>query len=165
VRTQAGIVSSLSTVVMLANPRAFLSPCAAMRHNPRVMVKPDQLACPMMGRTAGFHTDKTLGQLGEEGQYVLAPERLGDDHAPRSVNAMNLKNMLGQIEANGRDRRKAPQWRRRQRGTISDGANGPYLGMATVTLHSERKSTPFCDENRSAFAVSRLISGVLFPGG
>jgi len=44
----------------------------------------------MMGRTAGFHPDKTLGQLGEEGQYVLAPERLGDDHAPRSINAMNL---------------------------------------------------------------------------
>ena len=52
----------------------------------------------MMGRTAGFHTDKTLGQLGEEGQHVLAAERRGDDHPPRSVNAMNLKNMLGQIE-------------------------------------------------------------------
>jgi hypothetical protein len=24
-----------------------------------------------MGRTAGFHPDKTLGQLGEEGQHVL----------------------------------------------------------------------------------------------
>jgi len=35
--------------------------------------------------------------------HVLAPESLGDDHAPRSVNAMNLKNMLGQIEANRRD--------------------------------------------------------------
>src|ERR1700730_206372 len=70
------------------------------------MAKLDQLARPMMGRTAGFHTDETLGQLREEGQYVLAPERLGDDHAPRSVNAMNLKNMLGQIEADGRDRRR-----------------------------------------------------------
>jgi hypothetical protein len=27
------------------------------------------------------------------------------------------------------------------------GSTGPYLGTATVTLHSPRKSTPFCDEN------------------
>jgi hypothetical protein len=59
-----------------------------------------------MGRTAGFHPDKTLRQLGEEGQHVLAPQRLGNDHPPRSVNAMNLKNMLGQIEAKSRDRRQ-----------------------------------------------------------
>jgi hypothetical protein len=65
----------------------------------------------MMGRTAGFHTDETLGQLGEEGQHVLAPERLGDNHAPRSVNAMNLKNMLGQIKANSRDRRHRRSFR------------------------------------------------------
>jgi hypothetical protein len=66
-----------------------------------------RIARPMMGRTAGFHPDKTLRQLGEEGQHVLAPERLGDDHPPRSVNAMNLKNMLGQIEAKSRDRRQS----------------------------------------------------------
>ena len=34
-----------------------------------------------------------------------------------------------------------------QRGKIPDRATGPYLGMATVTLPSPRKSTPFCDEN------------------
>jgi hypothetical protein len=27
------------------------------------------------------------------------------------------------------------------------GPTGPYLGTATVTLHSQWKSTPFCDEN------------------
>ena len=64
------------------------------RHHPRVMAKLDKLARPMMGRTAGFHTDKTLGHLGEEGQRVLVPECLDDDHAPRSVNTMNLKHML-----------------------------------------------------------------------
>ena len=64
------------------------------------MAELDQLARPMMGRTAGFHTDKTLGQLREEGQHVLAPKRLGDDHAAKGVDRMNLKNMLGQVEAN-----------------------------------------------------------------
>ena len=48
------------------------------------MAKLDQLARPMMGRTAGFHTDKTLGQLREEGQHVLAPKRLGDDQRPKA---------------------------------------------------------------------------------
>ena len=90
------------------------------------MAKLDQLACPMVGRTAGFHTDKTLGQLGEEGQYVLAPECLGDDHASRSVNAMNLKNMLGQIEANGRDRRQIGDR------LSQDGA--PSEGYSTTTI-------------------------------
>jgi hypothetical protein len=60
----------------------------------------------MMGRTTGFQPDNTRGQLGEESQHLLAPERFGNDHAPTSVNAMNLKkNMLGQIKANCRDRR------------------------------------------------------------
>ena len=27
------------------------------------------------------------------------------------------------------------------------GPTGPYLGTATVTLHSQRKSSPFCKEN------------------
>jgi hypothetical protein len=35
------------------------------------MAELDQLARPMMGRTAGFHTDKTLGQLGEEGLVTI----------------------------------------------------------------------------------------------
>src|ERR1700732_1905938 len=57
-------------------------------------------------------------------QHVLAPERLGDDHAPSSVNAMNLKNMLGQIEANGRDGRqicdRLSHGRRSFRGLLDD---------------------------------------------
>jgi hypothetical protein len=85
----------------------------------------------MVGRTAGFHTDKTLGQLGEERQHVLAPERLGDDHAPRSVNAMNLKNMLGQIDTNGRDRRqigdRLSHGRRSFRGLLNDNHLGTVL--------------------------------------
>jgi hypothetical protein len=43
--------------------------------------------------------------LGEEDQDILAPERLGNDRASTSVNTVNVKNMLGQIKANGRDRR------------------------------------------------------------
>jgi hypothetical protein len=42
---------------------------------------------------------------------------------------------------------EAPQWHHRQQGRIPDGPTGPDLGMATVTLQSPQKSTPFCGEN------------------
>jgi hypothetical protein len=48
-----------------------------------------------VGQTAGFHTDKTSGPLFEEGHHVVAPKRFGDGHLPSSVNAMNLKKLLG----------------------------------------------------------------------
>ena len=95
------------------------------------MAELDQLARPMMGRTAGFHTDKTLGQLREEGQHVLAPKRLGDDHPAKGADRMNLKDMLGQIEANGRDRRqigdRLSHGRRSFRGLLNDNHLGTAL--------------------------------------
>jgi hypothetical protein len=63
--------------------------------HPRVMAELDQLTRPMMGRTAGFHPDKTLGQLREEAQHDLALQRLGHNHAANGVDRMNLKDMLG----------------------------------------------------------------------
>ena len=80
--------------------------------------------------TAQFCFDKTLGQSGEEGQHVLAAERLGDDHPPRSVNAMNLKNMLGQIEANSRDRRQIGDRLSHGRRSLRRLLNDNHLGTA-----------------------------------
>jgi hypothetical protein len=58
-------------------------------------------------------------------------QAFGDDHAPRSVNAMNLKNMLGQIKANGRDRRqigdKLSHGWRSFRGLLNDNQLGTIL--------------------------------------
>ena len=104
------------------------------RHHPWVMAELNQLARPMMGQTAGFHTDKTLGQLRKEDQHVLAPKRLGDDHAAKGVDRMNLKNMLGQIEANSRDRRqigdRLSHGRRSFRGLLNDNHLGIALNRA-----------------------------------
>ena len=49
-------------------------------------------------------TDVTRRQRSEELQQLIAPDRFGDNHASRSFNAIDLKNVLGQIEPNGRDR-------------------------------------------------------------
>jgi hypothetical protein len=54
-----------------------------------------------MGGATGFNTDKTLGHLGEEGQHIPAPQRPGHNHAACRVDTMNLKDVLGQIKADG----------------------------------------------------------------
>ena len=61
---------------------------------------------PVMRRPSGFEPDKAGGQRSEELQQLVAPDRLGDHHPPRGINAMNLKDVLGQIEPNGGDRRQ-----------------------------------------------------------
>jgi hypothetical protein len=70
------------------------------------MAKLDQLARPMMRRPAGLEPHQARRQQSEKLQQLVAPDRLGDHNAPRSINAMNLKDVLGQIEPYGRGRRK-----------------------------------------------------------
>ena len=45
------------------------------------------------------------GKRSEKLQQLVAPDRLGDHNATGSINAVNLKDVLGQIEPNGGDRR------------------------------------------------------------
>jgi hypothetical protein len=62
------------------------------------MAKLDQLARPMMRRPRSLEPHPTRRQRSEKLQQLIAPDRLGDHNAPRSINAMDLKNVLGQIE-------------------------------------------------------------------
>jgi hypothetical protein len=62
------------------------------------MAKLDQLARPMMRRPGGIEPDNTGGQRSKKLQQLVAPHRLGDHNTPRSINAVNLKDVLGQIE-------------------------------------------------------------------
>jgi len=70
------------------------------------MAKLDQLARPVMRRTASLEPDKAGRKRIEELQYLAAPDRPGLDNAPQSINAVNLKEVLGEVAADGRDRRK-----------------------------------------------------------
>jgi hypothetical protein len=67
------------------------------------MTKLDQLARPVMRRPAGLEPHNTRRQRREELQQLAAPDRLGHNNASRRVGAMNLKDVLGQIEPNGRN--------------------------------------------------------------
>jgi hypothetical protein len=60
----------------------------------------------MVRRTAGLEPNNGPRKGGEELQQLVAPHGFVDDDVPISVDAMNLKDVLGQIEPNGRDRRE-----------------------------------------------------------
>jgi hypothetical protein len=78
------------------------------------MAKLDQLACPMMGRTAGFHPDKTLGQLGEDGQMDGAPSE-GCSTQPTWHNSRSSQMPV-----------RADESRRRKVKLIDKGVNEPH---------------------------------------
>jgi hypothetical protein len=61
-----------------------------------------EFARPVMRRCAGLHPNETGGQFGEVGEHLTAPQAPLLDNAAARVNAVNLEDMLGQIEADGR---------------------------------------------------------------
>ena len=56
---------------------------------------------PMMSGSAGFHTDQASGNLAKKVDDLLAPQLTGDDNLARTIHAMNLEYVLGEINANG----------------------------------------------------------------
>jgi hypothetical protein len=65
------------------------------------MAKLADLAGPMMSAWAGFHRDKTRRLGREEAQNLLAPQLLTKDRRAGGIRAVGLKDVLGQIQADG----------------------------------------------------------------
>ena len=57
-----------------------------------------------MRRPAGLEPHQAMRQRSEKLQQVFTPDRFGDYDAPQRINAMDLKDVLGQIEPDGGDR-------------------------------------------------------------
>jgi hypothetical protein len=57
--------------------------------------------CPMMSGSAGFHTDQASGKLAKDVQDLLAPQLTSDDNLARTIYAVNLEYVLGEINADG----------------------------------------------------------------
>jgi hypothetical protein len=55
----------------------------------------------MMTGSAGFHTHQATGKLAKEVQDLLAPQLAGDDNLARTIHAVNLEHVLGEINADG----------------------------------------------------------------
>ena len=60
-----------------------------------------QLARPKVRTRAGLQADQAGRQRGEELGHLSAAQRLAEDDAPGLVNAVHVKDVLGQIDANG----------------------------------------------------------------
>src|SRR5436190_17117377 len=63
------------------------------------MAEFDQLAGPVMRGAARLDADQAGGQPGKEWQHLRSPKRLTDDNLTGRINTVNLKNTLGQVEA------------------------------------------------------------------
>jgi hypothetical protein len=58
------------------------------------------LTCPVMRRGTRFHAHQTRRQRLEERYHLAAPQLLPDDHLLVRVDAVNLKDVLGEIKTN-----------------------------------------------------------------
>jgi hypothetical protein len=57
----------------------------------------------MMARAARFHANQTGLKIAEERRHLPTTQGLADNDLSRFINPMNLKNVLRQINANGRN--------------------------------------------------------------
>jgi hypothetical protein len=62
-----------------------------------------ELARPMVRRRAGLYADQAQWQLLEERQDVAPLQLTADNHLAFRINAVNLKNRLGNIKTDCRD--------------------------------------------------------------
>src|ERR1700733_5518079 len=74
------------------------------RHQANGMAERLEFARPIMRRGAGFDAYQARRQLLEEGQYVASLDLPADNDIAIRIDAMNLKDRLGDIETNCRDR-------------------------------------------------------------
>ena len=62
-----------------------------------------QFARPMVRRGASLYANQTCRQLLKEPNYLATLQLAANDHLAGGINAMNLKNRLGDIETDCRD--------------------------------------------------------------
>ena len=73
------------------------------RNQPDIVPEFAKFAPPEVRRRAGFHPNKASRQLGEIDQHFTPPETALLNDAAERVHAVNLEDMLGEIEADRRD--------------------------------------------------------------
>jgi hypothetical protein len=76
-------------------------------HQPNFVPELPDLARPVMGGSASFHADEARGQLFEERQKLRTPDRSIGQNGSIGRDAMDLKNVLGQIQSNCRNLHRA----------------------------------------------------------
>jgi hypothetical protein len=70
------------------------------RHETHLMAQLDQLAGPVMRRRASFHANQTWPQVGKKPNNLIAPQSFSYDCRTGRIHAMDLENVLGQVQTN-----------------------------------------------------------------
>src|ERR1035437_7197437 len=74
------------------------------RHQPHGVTQCLEFARPMVRRGAGLYANQARRQLLEERQDIATLQLAADDHLAGGINAVNLKDRLGDIETDCRNR-------------------------------------------------------------
>src|SRR4051794_18082996 len=67
------------------------------------MTELGDLAAPVVGARTRLHSHRTGRQRGQEREQLAAAQLLAKDHRARAVGPVELKDVLGEIEADGAD--------------------------------------------------------------
>jgi hypothetical protein len=71
------------------------------RHQPHLVSKRTQLACPVMGRRTRFQPDHTAWKAAEERQHLPAPQSLTQDRSTLRGNRASWYNVPGSRRSPG----------------------------------------------------------------
>lgn len=71
------------------------------RHQAHGVAHALELAGPVVGTAAGLHANQAGGQIDKETRHLLALERFVEHGLAMLINAVDLKHILGQVDANG----------------------------------------------------------------
>jgi hypothetical protein len=69
------------------------------RHQTHGVTELGDFTRPMMSGSAGFHADQARGNLAKEANDLLAPQLTRDDDLTRTIHAVHLEHVLGEIHA------------------------------------------------------------------
>ncbi|WFU46157.1 hypothetical protein QA640_45840 (plasmid) [Bradyrhizobium sp. CB82] len=109
---------------------------------------------PMMRGSAGFQADQARGNLAKEVNDLLAPQLTNDDDLARTIHAVHLEHVLGEINADGANLH------------VDDPP--PVIRGSTITLWHircrERASSTTSFSTVSSGIVGRLLSASVVPG-
>jgi hypothetical protein len=75
----------------------------AWRHQPHRVAELAQFPAPMMSCRTGLNTDQSGAKAREEFQHLATAQCLADNDLAASINAVNLENLLGEIELDCRN--------------------------------------------------------------
>src|SRR5215475_3452933 len=73
----------------------------ARRHQTHGVAEFGNFTCPMMSGSAGLHADQTSRKLAKDVDDLFAPQLTADDDLARTIHAVHLEYVLGEINADG----------------------------------------------------------------